>query len=154
MFGKKPRRESASINTLIGAGTTVTGDVVFRGGLHLDGRIVGDLGGEEGASSELTIGASGVVEGAVLVDNVVLNGTVLGDVAGRERVELGPTARVDGNVRYKVLEMAAGARVNGRLIHEAAGRGSAPPAEGAGREAGLQDADAAPGTADELPGLR
>jgi cytoskeletal protein CcmA (bactofilin family) len=52
------------------------------------------------------------------VPHVVLNGTVKGDVRATERVELGPKARVIGNVQYKLIEMSIGAEVNGKLIHE------------------------------------
>lgn len=126
MFGKKAKHDSSNIATLIGTGTTVTGDLVYRGGLHVDGRIVGDVSGEPGVPASLTVGNGGVIEGTVAVDNLVLNGAVLGDVMARDRVELGTTARVDGNVRYAALQMAAGARVNGRLIHQAEGQ-PAPP---------------------------
>lgn len=148
MFGTK-QRDNAGIATLIGAGTTVTGDLGFRGGLHLDGRIVGDVGGEAGVPSTLTVGKEGVVEGSVTVDSVVLNGTVRGDVTVRERVELGPTAQVDGNVTYQVLEMAAGARVNGRLIHQREGQTARPKAGKNG-----PPGDAAPPDEDGVPGLR
>lgn len=125
MFGKK-KPVTSTIATLIGAGTTVTGDLVFRGGLHLDGRIVGDVTGEPGAATKLTIGADGLIEGAVAVDDLVLGGAVHGDVTGREKVELGASSRVEGNVTYKVLQMAAGARVNGRLIHQPGGQQALP----------------------------
>lgn len=146
MFAKKTRDHSA-IATLIGAGTTVTGDIEFRDGLHVDGRIVGDIVGEAGASAALTIGQGGVVEGSVTVDNVVLNGSVAGDVAARQKVELGPTAQVAGNVRYAVLEMAAGARVNGRLIHEAGGQAGPAAAQGDGpaEASGTSEGDEASG---------
>jgi cytoskeletal protein CcmA (bactofilin family) len=135
MFGKK-RRDSTAIATLIGPGTTVTGDLGFRGGLHLDGRVVGDVDGEAG-ESEMTVGAEGVIEGTVRVDELVLNGTVRGDVVARQRVELGPGARVEGNVTYAVLEMAAGAGVNGRLVHQGSAEASpAPPGEDEGPSLG------------------
>jgi cytoskeletal protein CcmA (bactofilin family) len=47
----------------------------------------------------------------------LLNGTVKGDVDASQRVELGSKARVVGNVQYKLIEMAIGAEVNGKLIH-------------------------------------
>lgn len=128
MFGKK-KLENGAIATLIGAGTTVTGDLDFSGGLHLDGRIVGDVRSEPGTAGCLTIGGDGVIEGSVTVDDVVLNGTVRGDVTARKRVELGPTAQVDGNVGYQVLQMAAGARVNGRLIHQKGDQQALPSAD-------------------------
>jgi cytoskeletal protein CcmA (bactofilin family) len=144
MFSRK-KRENAAIGTLIGAGTVVTGDLGFTGGLHLDGRIVGDVSGADGA---LTIGTEGVIEGSVRVGHLVLNGAVSGDVVARERVEMGATARVDGNVIYNVLQMAEGARVNGRLIHQVDGQGTlaAPSPDGLA-------ALPAPGE-DGIPGLR
>jgi len=138
MFSKK-KRDNPAIATLIGSGTTVTGDLAFRGGLHLGGRIVGDVHGDAGAGSSLTIGAEGVIEGSVHVDELVLNGTVRGDVTVRERVELGATAQVDGNVSYTVLQMDAGARVNGRMIHQPLGQQALPapePAETPGDASG------------------
>jgi len=66
----------------------------------------------------LSISERGCVEGAVVVPHVVLNGTVRGDVRATERVQLGPKARVVGNVQYKLIEMSIGAEVNGKLIHE------------------------------------
>ena len=50
--------------------------------------------------------------------NVVLNGTVKGDILAHDRVELGATARVTGNVYYALIEMEMGAEINGKLIHE------------------------------------
>lgn len=148
MFSKK-KRENSRIATLIGSGTTVTGDLAFRGGLHLGGRIVGDVHGEAGAGSSLTIGAEGVIEGCVHVDELVLNGTVRGDVTVRERIELGATAQVDGNVIYKVLQMAAGARVNGRMIHQPLGQQALPAPESADAPADDSRAD----SGDEGDGL-
>ena len=85
---------------------------------------------DDGAT--LSISERGCVEGSVIVPNIVLNGTVKGDVAASGRVELGAKARVVGNVRYGLIEMAIGAEVNGKLIHESDAAASAP----AGREAG------------------
>lgn len=139
MFGKK-KRQGGPIATLVGAGTTVTGDLDFRGGLHLDGRIVGDVRGEPVGGSSLTLGAGGIIEGSVEVDDLVLNGTVRGDVMARERVELGAAAQVDGNLSYKVLQMSAGARVNGRLIHLPGGaQVLLPPVDAASADPGVED---------------
>ena len=56
------------------------------------------------------------------VPNVQLNGIVRGDVYASERVELGPTARVIGNVYYNLIEMAIGAEINGKLVHKPEGQ--------------------------------
>jgi cytoskeletal protein CcmA (bactofilin family) len=54
----------------------------------------------------------------VIVPHLMLNGMIKGDVRVTERVELGPRARVIGNVQYRLLEMSIGAEVNGKLIHD------------------------------------
>ncbi len=115
-MGRK-RFKAPKVSTVIGSGTEISGDLRFAGGLHLDGRIVGNVSGEEDTSSTVTVSEQGVVEGDVRVDCLVLNGTVIGDVYANERVELAPQARVSGTVYYRLLEMAMGAEVNGQLVH-------------------------------------
>ncbi|HSE13629.1 MAG TPA: polymer-forming cytoskeletal protein, partial [Rudaea sp.] len=51
--------------------------------------------------------------------HIVINGAVTGDVTADERLELASNARVEGNVYYKVLEMSAGAQINGKMVHRA-----------------------------------
>ena len=120
-------------STVIGVGTDVSGDVHFKAGLHLDGTVRGNVVGEPDSNSTLMVSDKGTVEGDVRVDNLILNGTVVGDVYANARVELASAARVTGTVYYRLLEMAMGAEVNGQLVHseEAAVQptgGSAEPA--------------------------
>ena len=117
MLGSKKGRQ-ATIHTLVGANTRVHGDVEFAGGLLVDGYVKGNVKSAHGENATLSISERGCVEGAVTAPNVVLNGMVKGDVRATERVQLGPKARVIGNVQYKLIEMAIGAEVNGKLIHE------------------------------------
>jgi cytoskeletal protein CcmA (bactofilin family) len=120
MLGNK--RKNPEIDTLVGRNTRVSGDIQFRGGFHVDGYIKGNVVAEHDTPSVLSISENGTVEGTVSVPHVVLNGTVKGDVSARERVQLGATARVIGNVYYNLIEMAIGAEINGKLIHEPAGQ--------------------------------
>ena len=87
MFRSKPKPQR--IDTLIGAGTRIIGDVQFSGGFHVDGHIKGNVDAKAESGATLSVSDSGVVEGAVAVPNVVLNGTVKGDILAHERVELG-----------------------------------------------------------------
>ncbi|MCK9538049.1 bactofilin family protein [Dokdonella sp.] len=107
----------AAICTLIAEGTTIRGDVHFSGGLHLDGVVEGSLAAD-GADAVLTLSEKGRIDGEVHVSNAVINGHVHGDIFVTERLELAAHARIEGNVHYKVLEMAAGAQVNGRMLHQ------------------------------------
>jgi cytoskeletal protein CcmA (bactofilin family) len=110
----KPQR----IDTLIGAATRIIGDVHFSGGFHIDGHIKGNVDAPPESGAMLSVSDAGIVEGSVAVPNVILNGTVKGDILAHDRVELGATARVTGNVYYGLIEMEMGAEINGKLIHE------------------------------------
>jgi len=117
MFGKKKTFKSARIDTLVGQGTEIKGDLVFSGGLHVDGKIVGNVVAEEGSSAILILSEFGRIEGEVNVPNMVLNGEIVGDVYGSTRVELAPKSRIKGSVYYNLIEMSIGAEVNGGLVH-------------------------------------
>jgi cytoskeletal protein CcmA (bactofilin family) len=131
---KRNKPKTQRIDTLIGAGTRIIGDVHFSGGFHVDGHIKGNVDAPPDSGATLSVSDSGVVEGSVAVPNVVLNGTVKGDILAHDRVELGATARVTGNVYYGLIEMEMGAEINGKLIHEprkASNSESAPAAAAA-----------------------
>ena len=115
--GKKPKVANTRVDTIIGQQTRIEGDIHFTGGLHVDGRIKGAVMAEAGSASVLTVSENGRIEGDIRVPTVILNGTVSGDVHSDERIELAAKARVDGDVYYKLIEMAMGATVNGNLVH-------------------------------------
>jgi cytoskeletal protein CcmA (bactofilin family) len=100
---------------VIGTGMRVHGECVFEGGLQVDGDIAGSVTSVGAQPSVLLVGETGCVEGAVSADHVVIAGTVLGVVVAREMLELRATARVQGDVSYKTLEMQPGAVVAGQL---------------------------------------
>lgn len=116
MFTKKEAVAAAAIDTLISSATRIQGDVAFRGGLHLDGQVAGSVKAEAGVASRLVVSAGAVVDGSVAADVVEVEGVVRGDIHAPARVVLGPAARVEGNLHYGAIEMAAGARINGKLV--------------------------------------
>src|ERR1700722_6328093 len=126
MFKKREKNSAAQIDTLIGRNTSVQGDIVFSGGLHIDGHVTGSVRATA-AAGQLSVSEHGVVEGSVGAPQVVLNGRVDGDIVGPERVVLGAKARVRGNVYYGVIEMELGAEISGKLVP-----GSAAQAEPTG----------------------
>ena len=129
MFKNKPPfADGQAIDTLIGPQVTLHGDLVFSGGLYVEGRIHGRIVAEEGAKAVLILAEQGRIEGEVQAPIVVINGELHGDVHAGERVELAARARVLGNVHYKVVEMRAGATLTGRLIHVDAEAASQPVA--------------------------
>jgi cytoskeletal protein CcmA (bactofilin family) len=120
-------KSEVAMDTLIGRQTEVLGDVRFSGGLHVDGKIKGKvIADSSNKAASVSVSESGSVEGDVRVPNIMLNGRVSGDVHATERIHLAARARVNGNVYYKVIEMEAGAEINGQLVRE--NSGSAPQA--------------------------
>jgi cytoskeletal protein CcmA (bactofilin family) len=114
MFGRD--RSNARIDTLVGKSAKVEGDVEFTGGLHLDGRVAGNVRADNDPTATLSVSETGSIEGSVEVPNVMLNGAVTGDIMARDRVVLGAKARVQGNVHYGVIEMTLGAEIKGKLV--------------------------------------
>ncbi len=119
MFGKsKSKFRAPRISTVIGSGTEIVGNIRFSSGLHVDGVVKGDvISDPDDQSATLTLSELGTIEGNVHVGNVMLNGTVVGDVVASNRVELAPRAKITGTLTYALLEMSMGAEVNGKLIH-------------------------------------
>lgn len=128
MFGigdQKARPQGGGgVDTLIGPQVVLRGDLEFSGGLYLEGQLLGRALAESGAAATVTVAQRGRVEGEVRAPVVVINGSVKGDVHASERLELGPEARVEGNLHYAVVEMAAGAAVTGQLVHVPGGVGA------------------------------
>ena len=115
MFGRS-RNSVPNIDSLLGPSTRIQGDVLFSGGLHLDGAVTGSVKATGDGISRLVVGETAVIEGSVEAPVVELHGLVRGDIVAAGRVTLGPRGRVEGNVQYGALEVAAGASIKGKLV--------------------------------------
>jgi len=122
MFGAKASKPQNRIDCLIGTGTRVEGNVIFSGGLRVDGHVRGNIIAEEEKPGTLVISEQAQVEGEIRVPHVVINGVVCGPVNSTEYVELQAKANVTGDVYYNALEMQLGAVVQGRLVHQDAAK--------------------------------
>jgi cytoskeletal protein CcmA (bactofilin family) len=112
------------IDSLIGVGTVVHGDVTFTGGLRIDGHVQGNVVAADGEPGTLVVSEQARIDGEIRVSHVVINGTVNGPVAANDHLELQAKARVVGDVSYRTLEMHVGAVIQGRLIHDEPGSAS------------------------------
>lgn len=118
-FGKNKRSKPQNrIDSLIGVGTKIEGNVFFSGGLRVDGTIKGNVSEAGDQPSTLVLSEQARIEGVIRVSHVVINGTVVGPVQAQEYVELQSKSRVTGDVFYKTLEMHVGAIVEGKLVHQ------------------------------------
>lgn len=112
MFGKKKQLQFRS---LIGEGTEVKGGVHFTEGLRVDGSVTGDIHANDDQDSLLLISESARIVGKVHADKVIVNGLVQGPIYASELLEIQPSARIEGDVHYKALEMHQGATITGQL---------------------------------------
>ena len=117
MFGSGHSKPQNRIDSLIGAGTKIVGDVHFTGGLRVDGEIEGSIIATPGKPSTLVLSEHARVNGEINVTHLVVNGVVTGPVSVSEYLELQSKSKVTGDVNYKTLEIQLGAVVEGRLIH-------------------------------------
>lgn len=124
----RKKQEDYRNHTLLAPSARVVGDIDFSGGLHVLGRVEGNIS-VTGDGGRLVIGESGSVLGDINVPRVVVNGRVEGHVQATEHLELADKAVVEGNVYYTVLEMVAGAQVNGKLVRQSEGRRNLPSPE-------------------------
>jgi len=122
MFGtpkKQPFIKMAQLSTLVAEGVEITGNLVFAGGMRIDGRIEGDVTGrtlDAKTPSLLVLSAKGRIEGSIRCGDAVINGTVVGDLDVEHRLELQSDANVTGTIRYRQLQMDVGAGVQGHLL--------------------------------------
>lgn len=114
---KKDSVPQNRIDTLIGAGTSIAGDVTFSGGLRIDGEVKGNVIARTESASTLVISEHARIEGSVTVGHLVINGTVIGPVESSGFLELQSKARISGDVQYNTIEMHLGAVVEGRMVH-------------------------------------
>jgi len=121
MFGKKlESKRLGQIDSLIGVGTQIEGNIRFTGGLRVDGEVKGNIDAAEGASSAtLVLSELARIEGSVNVAHLILNGTIVGSVVVSEALEMQSKARIVGDVDYALIEMHQGAVIEGRLVHRA-----------------------------------
>ena len=118
MFGGKTNKPQTRIDSLIGEGTTVEGNVIFSGGLRVDGRVKGNVQTSDDQPSTLVLSERARIEGEIRVSHAVVNGTVVGPVFATEYIELQAKSNVTGDVHYRTLEIQLGAVVQGRLVHQ------------------------------------
>lgn len=98
------------LSGFIGSGTVLTGETTFQAMLRVDGHLTGSV---SSAGGTLIVGSTGRVDANIIVAAAVINGTVNGDIIVAERLELGRTARIVGNIQAPRLVMEDGALLEG-----------------------------------------
>lgn len=98
------------VSGFVGGGTVVSGDAEFKGMLRVDGHFTGRIRSEKGS---LIVSAGGKVDADIHVASAKINGNVNGDIVAGQRIELGRSARVHGNLQTPALVIEEGAIFEG-----------------------------------------
>jgi cytoskeletal protein CcmA (bactofilin family) len=98
------------LSGFVGHGTTLTGETEFHAMLRVDGHLIGTVSSQSGT---LIIGTNGQVDANISVAAAMINGAVNGDVVATEKLQLGRTARVIGNIQSPRLIIEEGAILEG-----------------------------------------
>lgn len=101
---------SGNGTTLIGAGTTLKGDISSNSDLRIDGTIIGNIH----SSAKIVIGASGVVEGDISGQQADIVGKVSGNIRTKELLQLRGDCVVTGNLYAGKLQVEPTASFNGQ----------------------------------------
>lgn len=144
MLGNKKSGFSLSgATTLISTETVIVGDLHFSGNLDVEGLVQGNIIAQPDKDAVVRVVNKGRVEGEIRAPSVIINGIVEGNIHSSRHLELASKGRVQGDVYYTQVEMAAGSEVNGSLTHV-----EQPGAETAGKSGPAVEVVEAGGKAD------
>ena len=111
----KKEKQSDTISTFLGQGTSVDGTLEFEGTIRLDGNVQGQISSQGGT---LIVGDKAVIQAKITVDTVIVRGEVQGSIEARERVEAFPPARIHGDVKAPIISIESGVVFNGNCVME------------------------------------
>ena len=113
--GSGPRAvPGGEVNALLGRGSEFEGKLTFVGTVRIDGKFVGDVISE----GRLIIGEGAKVKAEIVVDTVVVQGEVHGNIKAKAGVELLAPGRLRGNIQTPSLSVERGAIFNGNTVME------------------------------------
>jgi cytoskeletal protein CcmA (bactofilin family) len=100
---------AADISTLLSRDTEIRGSIRTQGSVRVDGTVCGDLS----SAKTVTIGATGLVEGDITAEDVIVAGKVKGSLTARGKISLEGTAQIEGDLNTSRLSIAEGAVFRG-----------------------------------------
>lgn len=113
----------SSLSAFIDQGSEFEGKLTFRDTVRIDGKFRGEITSE----NTLVIGDTGEIEATVRSNNVVVSGTVFGNIFATQKLTLHKSAKVEGDIEASSIVMEEGAHMNGRITMK--GGGAAPRAK-------------------------
>ncbi len=107
MFGNDKKKEGTKgkVETILGAGTKIKGDIYTKGSLRIEGKVVGKVKAE----GDLFVGEEGEVETEIEARNVVIAGKVKSNVKAYQKLEILPQGELNGDIKTDKLKIEEGA---------------------------------------------
>ncbi len=109
MFGDKDEKNKGKVETILGSGTKVKGDINTKGSLRVEGFVEGNIKAE----GDLFVGEDGKVNSEVNARNVIIAGRVEGDVTAHKKLEILPSGKLIGAIKTNTLKIEEGAICSG-----------------------------------------
>ena len=113
------------ITTLLGRGATFEGKLTFEGTVRIDGRFRGEVFSDD----VLVIGEGAIVEAEIDIGEVIIQGTVMGNIKAKRSIEIHAPGRVKGDLHTPTLQIDKGVIFEGRSFMEGASKPAAAPAQ-------------------------
>jgi len=113
---------AGEITTLLGRGASFEGKLTFEGTVRIDGKFKGEVFSDD----VLVIGEGAVVEAQIDIGDVIIQGTVIGNVTAKRSIEIHAPGRVKGDLHTPQLQVDKGVIFEGRSFMEAAASGRTP----------------------------
>ena len=128
------------INTLLGRGSEFEGKLTFEGTVRIDGKLKGEVFSDD----TLVVGEGAVVEAEIDVGEIIVQGTVIGNIRAKRAIELHAPGRVKGDITTPSLQIDKGVVFEGRSFMEGVTSGGRSSASGSTSSASGQTPPAAP----------
>lgn len=115
---------NAEINTLLGRGSSFEGKLTFEGTVRIDGRFKGEVFSDD----VLVIGEGAIVEAEIDIGEIIIQGTVVGNIRAKRCIEIHAPGRVKGDIHTPTLQIEKGVIFEGRSFMDGNTGGSKPTA--------------------------
>jgi len=109
----KKEKGSDRISTFIGADASIDGNIEFKGTIRVDGKVEGKISSTGGT---VIIGENAVVNAEVFANVAVIMGELNGAINAKERIEVYPPGKVQGDIHAPVITIEPGSVFNGKCL--------------------------------------
>ena len=134
MQEKKRALDENAVATIVGQGTVITGEIVSKGTVHIEGTVEGRVECED----TIVIQESGQVHADLIAGQIIISGSVEGNIFAHERLEITNQGKVVGNITAPRISIADGVIFEGQCTMKPVGQAQPPQREGQAEQTGPQ----------------